>query len=279
MFDKLHLLSQDVPDGGQGVRWRKHPYLRITAGTAKGPAVFDWDERQRRDLEALWRDPAADGARERLARDLAAFCDKLGWRPDATLLEDADRRGEEYMLTLSAVPPELYILPWEVIQIGASGKYLSDHASAQVRYTLPGLEPRTVQPAPPAPGVLFGWSAAGGAVPHEEHAAAIRAAAEAGGVVFRELADGRSSARSGTRARRCSAPTTEARASPVTPTGSSSMRATPSGSSRTTASRPSARSWRVTRSAPRRALCRLAPHRPPSWRCAWMPVRSSPTIS
>src|SRR5262249_18439681 len=79
--------------------------------------------------------------------------------------------------------------PWEVIQIGASGKYLSDHASAQVRYTIPGLEPREIQPVPPAPGVLFAWSAAGGAVPHEEHAAAIRAAAEAGGATVRELAE------------------------------------------------------------------------------------------
>src|SRR5262245_20092195 len=107
MFDKLHLLSQDVPDGGQGVCRCKHPYLRIVASGAKGPAVFDWDERQRKDLAALWRDPTADGARERLARDLAAFCEQLSWRPDAKLLDDAERCGEEYMLTLSAVPPEL----------------------------------------------------------------------------------------------------------------------------------------------------------------------------
>ena len=29
MFDKLHL--QDVPDGGQGVSWRKHAYLLNSA--------------------------------------------------------------------------------------------------------------------------------------------------------------------------------------------------------------------------------------------------------
>jgi hypothetical protein len=80
-------------------------------------------------------------------------------------------------------------LPWEVIRVGASGNYLSDYASAQVRYAMPGLEPREIAGAPAAPGVLFAWSAAGGAVPHEEQAAAIRAAAEAGGVAFRELAE------------------------------------------------------------------------------------------
>jgi hypothetical protein len=37
--------------------------------------------------------------------------------------------------------------------------------------------------------VLFAWSRAGGGVPNEEQAAAIRAAAEAGGVAFQEVAD------------------------------------------------------------------------------------------
>jgi len=189
MFAKLHLLSQDVPEGGDGFRWRAHPYLRMAGAVPKGPVVFDWNARQRADLESLWRDPTTEGARERLARDLAVFCDKLGWAPDARLLENAEQHGDEYMLTLSAVPPELYLLPWEVIQVGATGTYLSDYASAQVRYAMPGLEPRETQTTPPAPGVLFAWSAAGGAVPHEDQAALIRAAAEAGGVTFRELAE------------------------------------------------------------------------------------------
>ena len=189
MFAKLHLLSQDVPEGGDGFQWRAHPYLRMAGNVPKGPVVFSWSARQRGDLEALWRDPESDGARERLARDLAAFCDKLGWTPDAEALTAAEKHGDEYMLTLSAVPQELYMLPWEVIQVGAAGTYLSDYASAQVRYSMPGLGPREIQTAPPLPGVLFAWSAAGGAVPHEEQSAAIRAAAEAGGVSFRELAE------------------------------------------------------------------------------------------
>jgi hypothetical protein len=189
MFAKLHLLSQDEPEGGGGLRWRAHPYLRMAGAVPKGPAVFDWSERQREDLEALWRDPAAEGARERLAKDLAAFCDELGWTPDAEMLADAEAHGDEYLVTLSAVPSELYLLPWEVIQVGASGTYLSDYASAQVRYAMPGLEPREMMGAPPEPGVLFAWSGAGGAVPHEEQAAAIRAAVEAGGATFRALAE------------------------------------------------------------------------------------------
>jgi TonB family protein len=189
MFDKLHLLSQDAPESGAGLRWRAHPYLRIAGAVPRGPAVFEWNERQRADLEALWRHPSADGARERLAQDLAAFCDKLGWTPDAEVLQDAEEHGDEYLITLSAVPPELYLLPWEVIQVGAADTYLSDYACTQVRYAIPGLEPREVQGAPPAPGVLFAWSGAGGAVPHEEQAAAIQAACEAGGVTFRALAN------------------------------------------------------------------------------------------
>ena len=189
MFAKLHLLSQDEPEGGAGLRWRAHPYLRVVGAVPKGPAVFEWSGRQREDLEALWRDPSAEGARERLAKDLAAFCDKLGWTPDEALLKDAEKHGDEYLLTLSSVPPELYLLPWEVIQVGAAGTYLSDYASAQVRYAMPGLPPRESAGAPPASGVLFAWSAAGGGVPHEAQCAAIREAAEAGGVAFRELAE------------------------------------------------------------------------------------------
>src|SRR3954469_23713273 len=189
MFDKLHLLSQDVPEGGDGFRWRAHPYLRIAGSVPRGPAVFEWSARQRADLEALWRDPTSDGARERLAKDLAVFGEKLSWQPDVKVLEDAEQNGEEYILTLSAAAPELYMLPWEVVQVGADGRYLSDYASAQVRYAMPGLEPRSVAAAPDRPGVLLAWSRAGGEVPDQEHAAAIRAAAEAGGVAFQEVAD------------------------------------------------------------------------------------------
>jgi CHAT domain len=187
MFAKLHLLSQDIPAGG-GLQWRAHPYLRIDGEVPRGPAIFDWSERQRDDLEALWRDPSTDGARERLARDLAAFCSELGWTPDPNVLKSSEEHGDDYLLTLSAVAPELYLLPWEVIQVGSGGAYLSDYASAQVRYAIPGLGPREVQEPPPRPGVLFAWSSAGGSVPHAEQAAAIRSAAAAGGAAFDEIA-------------------------------------------------------------------------------------------
>jgi len=189
MFAKLHLLSQDLPTGDSEHRWRAHPYLRMEGTVPKGPAVFDWSERQRKDLEALWRDPSAEGARERLARDLSTFCEKLGWVPQPQVLEDAEQHGEEYLLTVSPVPSELYALPWETLQVGASGTYLSDYASTLVRYAVPGLPARAPLEAPAHPSVLFAWSAAGGAVPHEEQAAAIREAARVGGVSFHELAE------------------------------------------------------------------------------------------
>jgi hypothetical protein len=189
MFAKLHLLSQDTPTGNGDHRWRPHPYLRMDGTVPKGPSVFDWSERQREDLEALWRDPSAEGARERLARDLAAFCERLGWTPQPQVLEDAERQGEEFLLTVSPVPSELYLLPWEILQVGAGGAYLSDYESILVRYAAPGLPARAPLEAPTHPSVLFAWSAAGGAVPHEEQAAAIREAARAGGVSFYELAE------------------------------------------------------------------------------------------
>jgi hypothetical protein len=188
MFNKLHLFDLDAPDGSEDFRWRARSYLRMAGTVPKGPAPFPWSKRQLADLEALWLDPDAEGARDRLAGDIAQLAEKLGWRLDPEVLEDAAKHGDEYLLTVSSAAPELYVLPWEVMQVGASGAYLADYGGTLVRYAVPGLEARKPLDIPPNPGVLFAWSTAGGHVPHEEQGAAIRAAAEAGGVSFREIA-------------------------------------------------------------------------------------------
>jgi hypothetical protein len=188
MFNRLHLFDLDAPDGSEDFRWRARSYLRMAGTVPKGPATLQWSKRQREDLEDLWRNPNADGARDRLAGDIAQFAEKLGWTPDPVVLEDAEKHGEEYLLTISSAAAELYLLPWEVMQVGASGTYLADYSGTLVRYAVPGLEARRLLDIPPNPGVLFAWSTAGGSVPHEEQGAAIRAAAEAGGVSFREFA-------------------------------------------------------------------------------------------
>ncbi len=189
MFNKLHLFDIDAPGGDEDFRGGVRSYLRMAGTVPKGPADFSWSERQLTDLEELWLEPDTEGARDRLAADLGRFVDRLGWSVNPTLLEDAEQHGDEYLLTVSSAAAELYSLPWEVLQVGASGTYLTDFSGTLVRYAVPGLTARTPLEVPPKPGVLFAWSAAGGAVPHEEQGKTIRAAAEAGNVAFEELAE------------------------------------------------------------------------------------------
>ena len=61
MFAKPDLLSQDEPREAVFADAR----TRICAcgcGGQRDPQVFDWNKRQREDLEAPWRDPDAEGA-------------------------------------------------------------------------------------------------------------------------------------------------------------------------------------------------------------------------
>ena len=187
MFTKLHFFRQDAACQDD-FRWRPHSYVRIADNVAKGPATFKWSKRQLRDLEALWLERDSEGARDRLAGDLARFGEKLGWTTDAESLGEAEKRGEELLVSVSSAAPELYVLPWEVTRSSGSDIYLADYSGVLLRYTVPELGPRSLLDAPPQPGVLFGWSAAGGPVPHDDHREAICAAAQDAGVGFRELA-------------------------------------------------------------------------------------------
>lgn len=188
MFMKLHLFSQASPDGSEDFSFRATPYFRMVENLPRGPSEFQWSERQRKDLQTLWLEPDSEGARDRLAKDLASFAERLGWTLDADELEDAEDHGEEVLLTLNSAARELYFLPWEVIRVGSSDSYLADYSTALVRYAVPGREARPILGAPPDPGVLFAWSDGGGSVPSEEQGASIRQACEDAGAVFKEIA-------------------------------------------------------------------------------------------
>lgn len=58
MFARLHLLSPDEPGG----RRSSPPVSAHVGAVSRDPQVFEWNQRQREDLEALWRDPDAEGA-------------------------------------------------------------------------------------------------------------------------------------------------------------------------------------------------------------------------
>ena len=106
MFRKLHLFDIDRPQRNGDGGLREALYLRMAGSIPKGPAEFAWNERQLDDLEALWLDPDADGPRERLATDLARFAESLGWTIDINVLDEAEKHGDEYLLTISSAAAE-----------------------------------------------------------------------------------------------------------------------------------------------------------------------------
>jgi hypothetical protein len=187
MHRELWFRSQVDADPDEDFTFQERDYLRREGSAQLGPSRFAWSSRQLADLTAIFHGEDADGARQRMARDLAHFLAELAFTPDEEALQVADERGEEVVLTIRSSAPELYTLPWEIVRTDGSDTFLADHPSVIVRHAVPGLPTRSLPAVPACPGVLFGWSDAGGRVPSAAMKASIEAACQAGGVAFREL--------------------------------------------------------------------------------------------
>jgi hypothetical protein len=162
-------------------------YLRSEGPDRLGPSRFQWSARQLADLTALFLGEEADGARQRIGRDLSRFLSGLAFTPSENELQSADDLGEEVVFTIRSSAPELYTLPWEIVRTDGSDTFLADHPSVMVRHAVPGLPTRALPAVPEHPGVLLCWSDAGGRVPSTSMTANVRAACEAANVAFLEL--------------------------------------------------------------------------------------------
>src|SRR5262249_24312956 len=85
------------------------------------------------------------------------------------------------VLTLRSAAAELYVLPWELVTIKATGQHLAELPRVLVRYEWPETVTTPLREPMPEKGgrILLCWSAAGGAVPAAEHVAAIADAHQA----------------------------------------------------------------------------------------------------
>jgi CHAT domain len=185
MHRDLCLLGEADPD--DGFAFEERAYLRTESEARLGPSRFQWSARQLADLTALFEGDDADGARQRIGRDLARFLSGLSFIPDEAELQAADDLGEEVLFTVRSAAPELYTLPWEIIRTDEGDTFLADHPSVMVRCCVPGLPARALPAVPQHPGVLLAWSDAGGRVPSAAMKENIQAACEAGHVAFVEL--------------------------------------------------------------------------------------------
>lgn len=165
-----------------------------TANACRYRVVMDGDRVG--DIEIPW--PALlpllaelDGARslavmEQVGRMLRDALGTAGWERAEDRLTQAMYARTCPVLQITSHAAEITLLPWELVQLGATGQALGQ-SPVLLRYAWPGT--KTI-PADPTPGgIVFAWSAAGGAVPEAEHRRAIAEASAQHGVCFDETQD------------------------------------------------------------------------------------------
>lgn len=151
---------------------RQEYLLRMPSGVRE-VLTIDWQGGLLDDLRALQRGAPSPERVQRLGVRLRGLLDEAGWGAlEARILEALDE-GRQVQLSLRSSAAELFALPWELIPLEHSGQALAELPGVLLRYEWPGTQ--TPPPPPPQrdPRLLFAWSDAGGAVPHEAHTAAL----------------------------------------------------------------------------------------------------------
>lgn len=166
-------------------RFGPQSYVVRTPRGGFGGAELPWDTELLGQLAAVrlpGRDPQVLAA---VGEKLRRFLAPAGWELHEQQLTTAVQQRRPVHVTIRSAAAELYVLPWELLTLRATGQSLGGLPGVLVRYEWPETV-TTPQPAePPAKGrLLVAWSAAGGAVPAADHVAAIRSAATAGGHPF-----------------------------------------------------------------------------------------------
>lgn len=139
---------------------------------------FPWqDSRVREDFAELMTSSPDPAVLKRFAKRLRRFLDGTNWPLAEAEIERRAKERQSIDIVISSNAPEIYALPWELLELEASGRWLGELDECLIRYDWtqePLHEPRL-----PEPGrILLAWSDAGGGVPFSEHEQAIRAACE-----------------------------------------------------------------------------------------------------
>jgi hypothetical protein len=139
---------------------------------------FPWrDSKVREDLAGLMASNPEPAALKRLGKRLRRFLDGTNWPLAEAEIERRAKERQPIDIVISSNAPEIYALPWELLELEPSGRWLGELDECLVRYDWAQKslhEPRLPEPE----RLLLAWSDAGGGVPFTEHEQAIRAACE-----------------------------------------------------------------------------------------------------
>ncbi|MCB9745641.1 MAG: CHAT domain-containing protein [Alphaproteobacteria bacterium] len=175
--------------------------LRTEDGSYEQTGALPWSSPElRQAMAALARPNTPATALAPLGRALAELLAPTSWPARARALLEAAARGEALDLQVVSNAAELLHVPWELLPL-PDGRRLVRLPGLRLRLSWLGAEPRPLRSTPEgrvAPeltgaGVLFAWSEAGGALPHEAHLRGLEAAS-AGAVPLQVLPHVRASA-------------------------------------------------------------------------------------
>ncbi|MCG8418178.1 MAG: CHAT domain-containing protein [Proteobacteria bacterium] len=176
----------DTPDDPYAFRFGPQSYALRTREGGRKQMDLDWTDELLGELEAL-REPNCDPAViQRLAHTLQTFVEPAGWSWLARDIADAVQRAQPVRITVRSAAAELYTLPWGLLSLEGSGQCVGELPGVLVRYEWPDTRTAPIkQDTANRPGrVLVAWSDAAGAVPADQHIAAIDEACRRGNIAF-----------------------------------------------------------------------------------------------
>lgn len=166
-------------------RFALQSYVVRTPRGGYGASELAWNDDLLAKLAAV-RSPGQDPALlAEIGELMRRFLAPAGWELHELQLTAAMQQRRPVHVTIRSAAAELYALPWELLTLRATGQSLGGLPGVLVRYEWPETATVASPELPAGAGrILVAWSASGGGVPANEHIAAIRAAAAAGGLAF-----------------------------------------------------------------------------------------------
>lgn len=181
----LELTRAENADDPYAFSFRPQEYLLRTEGGGFRTTELSWNDALLDDLEDV-RTPGCEPAVvQRMGDRLHKFLVPADFAHYERLIANAVDDGESVHITIRSAAAELYVLPWELLTIRATGQHLAELPNVLIKYHWPETRSTpTDGPLGERGRVLMIWSAAGGRVPADEHRQAIYRAATRGHYPF-----------------------------------------------------------------------------------------------
>jgi hypothetical protein len=156
-------------------------YLLRGPGGGFHNATLTWNDSLLSDLAAVRRPGRDPVVVQRLGEQLRDFLASTEWPVTEDKIRTAVGTQRPVFVTIRSGAAELYVLPWELLTIEASGQHIGELPGVLVRYEWPDTQTGSQSLEGGGPRFLFAWS---GHVPALEHQTAIHRACDAGGQPF-----------------------------------------------------------------------------------------------